>query len=32
MKGSVIEAMSLAIEGAEVMLYAISKSYKESAK
>jgi hypothetical protein len=31
MKGSVIDAMSAAIEGAAVMLYGISESYKCSA-
>ena len=31
MKGSVMDAMSEAIEGAEVMLYAVSELYKESA-
>lgn len=31
MKGSTIDAMSDAIEGAEVMLYGVSLAYKESA-
>ena len=31
MKGSVMDAMSEAIEGAEVMLYGVSEPYKESA-
>jgi hypothetical protein len=31
MKGSVIDAMSSAIEGAEVMLFGVCESYKESA-
>ena len=31
MKGSVMDAMSEAVEGAEVMLYGVSLAYKESA-
>ena len=31
MKGSTMDAMSDAIEGADVMLYAVSLKYKESA-
>ena len=31
MKGSTMDAMSDAIEGAEVMLYGVSLAYKESA-
>ena len=31
MKGSTMDAMSDAIEGASVMLYGVSKAYKESA-
>ena len=31
MKGSTIDAMSDAIEGADVMLYGVSLAYKESA-
>ena len=31
MKGSVMEAMADAIEGAELMLYGVSLAYKESA-
>ena len=31
MKGSVVEAMSSAIEQADVMLFAVSLAYKESA-
>ena len=31
MKGSTVDAMSDAIEGAEVMLYGVSLEYKESA-
>ena len=31
MKGSVMDAMSAAIDGAEVILYGISLKYKESA-
>ena len=31
MKGSTVDAMSDAIEGAEVMLYGVSLAYKESA-
>ena len=31
MKGSVIDAMSEAVEGAEVILYGVSEPYKESA-
>ena len=30
MKGSVVDAMSDAIDNAEVMLYAVSEAYKES--
>ena len=30
MKGSVIDAMSAGIEGADVMLFGVSESYKES--
>ena len=30
-KGSIMDAMSDAVEGAEVMLYGVSKRYKESA-
>ena len=30
MKGSTLDAMSEAVEGAEVMLYGLSKKYKES--
>ena len=31
MKGSIMDAMSDAIEGADVMLYGVSLAYKESA-
>ena len=31
MKGSTMDAMSDAIEGADVMLYSVSRQYKESA-
>lgn len=31
MKGSLIEAMSQAIEGADVMIFGVSAAYKESA-
>ena len=31
MKGSIMDAMSDAVEGAEVVLYGISRGYKESA-
>ena len=31
MKGSVMDAMSEAVEGAECMLYGVSNAYKESA-
>ena len=31
MKGSIMDAMSDAIEGAEVLLYGVSLKYKESA-
>ncbi len=31
MKGSIVDAMSDAVEGAEVVLYGVSRGYKESA-
>ena len=31
MKGSIMDAMSDAVEGAEVVLYGVSRGYKESA-
>ena len=31
MKGSIVDAMSDAVEGAEVVLYGVSSGYKESA-
>ena len=30
MKGSIMDAMSDAVEGAEVVLYGVSRGYKES--
>jgi len=30
MKGSVVDAMSLAVEGAAVMVWTVSRAYKES--